>query len=87
MLLPVAHTSGHKIKTMKWKKFDNTNIENLVNNDRTLKHILQNNNISIMKFLRIQKPKTMELKKFNNINTENHVNNNRNVPDIIKDIW
>ena len=38
-------------KTMKLKKFDDTNIENPVNNARNLKDILQSNNISIMKVL------------------------------------
>ena len=36
---------------MKLKKFDDTNIENPVNNARNLKDILQNNNMSIMKLL------------------------------------
>ena len=36
---------------MKLKKFDDTNIENPVNNARNLKDISQNNNMSIMKLL------------------------------------
>ena len=36
---------------MNLKKFEDTNIENLVNNARNLKDILQNNNMSIMKLL------------------------------------
>ena len=40
---------------MKLKKFDDTNIENLVNNARNQKDILQNNDIySICLFLNIQ---------------------------------
>ena len=36
---------------MKLKKFDDTNIENPVNNARNLKDILQNNCMSIIKLL------------------------------------
>ena len=36
---------------MKLKKFDDTNIENSVNNARNLKDILQNNHMSIIKLL------------------------------------
>ena len=40
---------------MKLKKFDDTNIENPVNNARNLKDILQNNDLySICLFLQIQ---------------------------------
>ena len=60
MLLPVLILLGTKKinkTTIKLKKFDNTNIENLVNNHRNLKYILQNNNMSIMKFLAYKKQK------------------------------
>ena len=40
---------------MKLKKFDDTNIENPVNNARNLKDILQNNHMSITKLLTCRK--------------------------------
>ena len=38
-------------KTMRLKRFDDTNIENPVNNARNLKDILQNNYMSIIELL------------------------------------
>ena len=48
---------------MKLKKFDDTNIENPVNNARNLKDILQNNDLySICLFLQIQLVKEIILR-------------------------
>ena len=61
---------------MKWKKFDNTNIENPVNNTRNLKDILQHNDMLIMKLL------TYRNRNNDDANMENPVNNARNMKDI-----
>ena len=41
----LSNYSHTEIETMKLKKFDDTDIENPVNNARNLKYILQNNHI------------------------------------------
>ena len=55
----ITHESSNyshtETETIKWKKFDDTNIENPVNNARNLKDILQTNNLyAICLYLQIQ---------------------------------
>ena len=68
-------------QTMKLKKFDDTNIQNPVNNARNLKDTYKIITYQSWNYLHTE-TQTMKLKKFDDTNIQNPVNNARNLKDI-----
>ena len=73
-----SHT---ETETIKWKKFDDTNIENPVNNARNMKDNYKILTYQSWNYLHTE-TQTIKWKKFDDTNIENPVNNARNLKDI-----